>query len=129
VPGRVGGTASQYPGRQFVFRQGDAAVTLYYIVSGTVKVAFNSENGKEAVIAILGAGDFFGEGCMKGELSRRTTITTTSACEIARFDQALVKRALDDDPAFLMKFMNFLLRQNQKLKADLIDQLFSSSEA
>jgi signal-transduction protein with cAMP-binding, CBS, and nucleotidyltransferase domain len=62
VPGRVGGTASQYPGRQFVFRQGDAAVTLYYIVSGTVKVAFNSENGKEAVIAILGAGDFFGEG-------------------------------------------------------------------
>jgi CRP/FNR family transcriptional regulator, cyclic AMP receptor protein len=123
-----GGTVAQYSGRQFVYRQGDPAVALYYIVSGTVKVTFNSEGGKEAVIAILGAGDFFGEGCVIGQLSRRTTITTTSACEIARFDQAMIKRALSDDPAFSSIFLNFLLKQNEKLKTDLIDQLFSSSE-
>lgn len=123
-----GGTVSQYRDRQFVYRQGDPAVALYYIVSGTVKVTFNSEDGKEAVIAILGARDFFGEGCLNGQLSRRTSIATAGACEIAQFDQAMIKRALSDNPAFSNVFLNFLLRQNEKLKADLIDQLFSSSE-
>ena len=123
-----GGTVTQYPGRRFVYRQGDPALALYYLVSGTVKVAFNSESGKEAVIAILGVGDFFGEGCLNGQLQRPTTITTASPCGIARFDQAIVERALSDDPAFSKVFSNFLLKQNQKLKEDLIDQLFSSSE-
>lgn len=122
------GNVSQYPMRQFVYRQGDPPVALYYIVSGTVKVTFNSENGKEAVIAFLVAGDFFGEGCLSGQLSRRTTVTTTTACEIAWLDRVMVKRVLGDDPAFSTAFLNFLLKQNEKLKENLIDQLFNSSE-
>jgi len=125
---RDGGTVLQYPYGHFVYRQGDPAVALYYIISGTAKVSVNTENGREAAIAILSGGDFFGESCMYGQLSQGTTVTTTSDCEIARFNQAMVGRALRDDPAFLDVFLNFLLKQNQKLKADLIDQLFNSSE-
>ena len=77
-----------------MYRQGDPATALYYILSGTVKVTFNSEIGKEAVIALLGAGDFFGEGCMNGALPRSTTVPTATQCEIARLDRAAVERAL-----------------------------------
>jgi len=123
-----GGAISKYAVRQIVYRQGDPASTLYYIVSGTVKVTFNSEFGKEAVIAILGAGDFFGEGCLNGDFERRTTVATTSECEIARVDRAVVQYALIDDPAFSKLFIKFLLARNEKLKTDLIDQMFNSSE-
>jgi CRP-like cAMP-binding protein len=80
------------------------------------------------VITILGPGDFFGEGCMDGGLLRGSTITTTSACEIARFDRATISRAIAADPVFAELFITFILHRNQKLQADLIDQLFNSSE-
>ena len=123
-----GGTVSKYQDEQIVYRQGDPADSLFYIVSGQVNVTFNSEFGKEAVIAILGAGDFFGESCLGGTLLRSATITTAGACEIARLDRAMVSRALSDNPEFIKLFLNFLLGRNEKLKADLIDQLFNSSE-
>ena len=123
-----GGTVLQYASGHFVYRQGDPAGAVYYIIRGTAKVSVNTENGREAIIAIIGASEFFGEGCVNGQLSRGTTVTTTSNCEIARFNQAMFKRALRGDPAFSNVFLDFLLKQNQKLKEDLIDQLFNSSE-
>jgi CRP-like cAMP-binding protein len=125
---RHGGTVSKYADRQIIYAQGDAADALYYIVAGSVKVAILSEYGKEAVIGLFGPDDFFGEGCLDGQLQQNATISTTSACEIARFERPAVVRALADDPAFAKQFMSFVLDRNQKLQADLIDQLFNSSE-
>jgi CRP/FNR family cyclic AMP-dependent transcriptional regulator len=123
-----GGIIPTYQDQQIVYAQGDPSDALFYIVSGTVKVIINSEFGKEAIIAILAAGDFFGEGCLDGHLLRGSTIMTTSASEIARFDRAVVTRALNDDPAFANLFLTFVLDRNQKLQANLVDQLFNSSE-
>ena len=123
-----GGTVTKYGDKQTVYAQGDAADALYYIVSGSVKVTIFSEYGKEAVIGILAAGDFFGEGCLDGQFLRNSTIATTSASEIIRLERAVVVRALHEDPVFAQLFMHFILERNQKLQADLIDQLFNSSE-
>jgi CRP/FNR family transcriptional regulator, cyclic AMP receptor protein len=123
-----GGTISKFADGQIVFAQGDVIEALYYIVSGAVKVTVNSAFGKEAVIAILEAGDFFGEGCIDGHLLQGSTVTTTSACEIVRIERAAVNRALGSDPSFSNLFLNFVLGRNEKLKDDLIDQLFNSSE-
>jgi CRP/FNR family cyclic AMP-dependent transcriptional regulator len=123
-----GGTISKYYEHEAVYAQGDPADAVFYIVNGAVKVTIVSEHGKEAVIAILGAGDFFGEGCLDGLLLRNSTITATTACEIARFDRKTIINALNDDPAFSHVFIGFVLDRNQKLQADLIDQLFNSSE-
>jgi CRP-like cAMP-binding protein len=123
-----GGMVSKYADKQTVYAQGDTADALFYIVSGAVKVTIFSEYGKEAVIGILGAGDFFGEGCLDGQLMRNSTIAATSASEIVRLDRAVVVGALQDDQVFAQTFMHFVLERNQKLQADLIDQLFNSSE-
>ncbi len=123
-----GGTITKFSDKQTVYAQGDTADALFFIVSGSVKVTIFSEYGKEAVIGILTAGDFFGEGCLDGQLLRNSTIAATSASEIVRLDRAVVVRALHDDPEFAQTFMRFVLERNQKLQADLIDQLFNSSE-
>ena len=123
-----GGGTSKYGDRQVVYAQGDPVDSLYYIISGTVKVTYNSEYGKEAVIAILGPGDFFGEGCLNTHLLRNSSIVTTSECEIARLHRAAVVRALGEDPTFARLFMHFILERNKKLQEDLVDQLFNSSE-
>jgi CRP/FNR family cyclic AMP-dependent transcriptional regulator len=123
-----GGIASKFADHQIIFAQGDPADALFYVVNGSVKVTINSEFGKEAVIAILGSGDFFGEGCLDRHLPQNATIVTTSDCEIARFDRSVVNSALSDDHEFSKLFLGFLLDRNQKLTADLIDQLFNSSE-
>ncbi len=123
-----GGGVSKYADKQMIYAQGDNADALFYIVDGAVKVTIFSEYGKEAVIGILGPGDFFGEGCLDGQLLRNSTIATTAACEIVRLDRPVVVAALNDDPAFAQSFMHFMLDRNQKLQADLIDQLFNSSE-
>jgi CRP/FNR family transcriptional regulator, cyclic AMP receptor protein len=122
------GTVAKYVDRQTVYAQGDPSDALFYIANGTVKVTIFSEFGKEAVIAVLGPGDFFGEGCLDGHLLRNSTITTTGACEIVRFDRATIKRALNSDAVFAHLFLTYILDRNQKLQADLIDQLFNSSE-
>jgi CRP-like cAMP-binding protein len=95
-----GGAVLKFPDGKIVYAQGDSADAFFYIVSGSVKITIFSEYGKEAMIAILAASDLFGEGCLDGRLLRDSTITTTSACEIARFERATVTRALADDPAF-----------------------------
>ena len=123
-----GGMVSKYADKQTIYTQGDTADALFYIVSGAVKVTIFSEYGKEAVIGILGLGDFFGEGCLDGQLARNSTIAATAASEIVRLDRLVVVAALNSDPAFAQCFMHFMLDRNQKLQADLIDQLFNSSE-
>ena len=123
-----GGAVSKYAERQVIYAQGDPADALYYIVEGSVKITIFSEYGKEAVIGLLGVADFFGEGCLDGQLRQNATIMTTSSAEIVRFQRPAVVRALAEDPAFAQLFMYFVLERNQKLQADLIDQLFNSSE-
>ena len=124
----AGATVSKYGDHQTIYAQGDPANALFYIIDGSAKVTVISEHGKEGVVAMLSAGDFFGEGCIDGHLLQSSTITATSASEIARIDRNIVNLALKTDPTFSDFFLHFMLDRNQKLQADLIDQLFNSSE-
>src|SRR5215203_5633215 len=110
-----------------LFSQGDPADALFYIQKGKVKVTTLSSHGKEAVVAILGPGDFFGEGCLAGQPLRISTVTAMADSSIARLDKAAVVRVLHDQPAF-SELMAYLLARNIRMESDLIDQLFNSSE-
>ena len=111
-----------------VFAQGDEADSLFYIQAGTVKITTVSTFGKEAVVAILNAGDFFGEGCMAGQPLRISSARTLVEGSIWRLDKAAVVRALHTQPAFSELFMTYLLARNIRIESDLIDHLFNSSE-
>ncbi len=124
----AGATLAKYPAGVVIYRQGDRADAAFYVVSGSVKVAFISEHGKEAVLALLKAGDFFGVECLAPGLLRNPTITTTSHCEIVRIDRNTLARALGEDLAFARLFLAYVVNQNDKLREDLVDQLFNSSE-
>jgi CRP/FNR family transcriptional regulator, cyclic AMP receptor protein len=113
---------------QVIFSQGDPADALFYIQKGKVKVTTLSSHGKEAVVAILGAGDFFGEGCLAGQPLRISTVAALVDSSIVRLQKAAVIRVLHDEPAFSELFMAYLLARNIRMEADLIDQLFNSSE-
>ncbi len=111
-----------------VFLQGDAADAIFYIQKGKIKLTVVSQHGKEAVVAILGAGDFFGEGCLAGQFQRMACATTMSDCSILRLEKATVIRLLHDQPAFSELFLHHLLSRNIRIEEDLVDQLFNSSE-
>jgi CRP/FNR family cyclic AMP-dependent transcriptional regulator len=113
---------------QAIFSQGDAADALFYIQNGKVKVTTVSRHGKEAIVAIVSAGDFFAEGCLTGQPLRISTATALIESTISRLDKATVIRALHEQPAFTERFMAYLLARNIRMEADLIDQLFNSSE-
>jgi CRP/FNR family transcriptional regulator, cyclic AMP receptor protein len=113
---------------EVIFSQGDPADALFYILNGKVKVTTLSSHGKEAVVGILGAGDFFGEGCLAGQPVGISTVAAMADSSIARLDKAAVIRVLHDQPAFSELFMAYLLARNIRMEADLIDQLFNSSE-
>ena len=113
---------------EVVFSQGDPADALFYVQRGKVKVTTLSSQGKEAVVAILGAGDFFGEGCLAGQPLRISTVAAIVDSSIARLAKAEVIRVLHEQPAFSELFMAYLLARNVRMEADLIDQLFNSSE-
>jgi CRP-like cAMP-binding protein len=123
-----GGTISNYRAKQPIYIEGDRASGIFYVISGAVEIVVSSDFGKEAVIAILDAGAFFGEACMDGRLLRTSTVAAVSDCRIARFERSAVMRALADDPAFLTIFLSFILGRSEKLKTDLVDHLFNSSE-
>jgi CRP/FNR family cyclic AMP-dependent transcriptional regulator len=111
-----------------VFRQGDVADSVFYIQTGKVKLTVMSKLNKEAVIAILGAGQFFGEGCLNGHPLRIATTTTLETCVITSITKQAMKAALHEQPAFSELFVAYLLTRNSRIKEDLIDQLFNSSE-
>jgi CRP/FNR family transcriptional regulator, cyclic AMP receptor protein len=113
---------------QVLFAQGDPADAVFYIQSGTVKMAVVSERGKEAVVGLLEIGSFFGEGCLNGQprrLSRATALTQGAVLRIAK-DEML--RVIEAEPTFAARFMSHLLQRNSRIEEDLVDQLFNSSE-
>jgi CRP-like cAMP-binding protein len=123
-----GKTISKYHGGQVVFSQGEAADAVLYIQKGKVKLTVVSKGGKEAVIAILGPGHFFGEGCLNGHALRIATTTAIDDCVITRITKAAMIATVHNEPHFSEMFMAYLLARNGRIEEDLIDQLFNSSE-
>jgi CRP/FNR family transcriptional regulator, cyclic AMP receptor protein len=123
-----GKTIAEYHKDQFVFAQGDVAEAVFYVQKGRVKLTVVSEQGKEAVLGILGTGDFFGEGCLNGHPLRLTTATAVVECLITHITKAAMIATMHDEPEFSELFMAYLLTRNSRIEEDLIDQLFNSSE-
>jgi CRP/FNR family transcriptional regulator, cyclic AMP receptor protein len=113
---------------QILFTQGDSANAVFYIVHGWVKLTVVSQQGKEAVVAMLEGGDFFGETCLAGQRVCSTTATSLDASTIVRIDRATMSRVLQHEPAFSELFMSHLLNRNVRIQEDLIDQLFNPAE-
>jgi CRP/FNR family transcriptional regulator, cyclic AMP receptor protein len=123
-----GRSVSIYRKNQNVFSQGEPADSVFYIQEGKVKVCVVSERGKEAVVALHGNGDFFGESCLNGHPLRMATVVTVTQCVIMRLDKAAIVRVIHDEPKFSEMFMSYLLSRNSRVEEDLVDQLFNSSE-
>jgi CRP/FNR family transcriptional regulator, cyclic AMP receptor protein len=123
-----GKTILEFRKGEVIFTQGDAADTIYYIQKGQVKVVVISEQGKEAVVGIVGPGQFFGEGCMNGHSLRIATTTAMEECLVTAITKAAMLAVLHDEPTFSELFMAYLLTRNSRIEEDLIDQLFNSSE-
>ena len=123
-----GRTISKYRKNQVVFSQGDPADSVFYIQDGKVKVTVLSEQGKEAVVAVLGPDEFCGEGCMTGQSRRVATTTAMTECVIMRLEKGAIVRVIHDEPAFSEMFISHLLARTIRVEADLVDQLFNSSE-
>lgn len=117
-----------YTAGETLFAQGDVADAVYYIHSGEVKLAVTSEDGKEAIVGILGSGAFLGEGCLVGETERLASAVALTDCRVARTEKPDMLRALHAEPAFAEIFMTYLLTRKSRVEADLVDQLFNSSE-
>ena len=113
---------------QIVFSQGDPADAVFYLQRGKVKITVVSKQGKEAVVAILGANDFFGEGCLAGQEHWIATATTMTDSVIVRLEKAAILRVIHQEPAFAELFIAHLLGRTIRAKSDLVDQLFNSSE-
>jgi len=124
----VGRSAATYERGQPIFRQGDAADAVFYIQSGKVQITVVSEQGKEGVIGMLDAGEFFGEGCLAGQSLHMASAKATAESAIVRIEKDAMIRALRDEPTFSQLFMAYLLSRNVQIEADLVDQLFNSSE-
>jgi CRP/FNR family transcriptional regulator, cyclic AMP receptor protein len=114
--------------RQIIFSQGDAADAVFYIQEGKIKLTVLSAKGKEAVIAILEPGSFFGEACLTGQSVRMATATALDASTILHIDKPTMIRTLHDEPTFAELFTTYLLTRNIRIESDLVDQLFNSSE-
>jgi CRP-like cAMP-binding protein len=123
-----GRVTSDYRKDQIVYTQGGPADSVFYIQSGNVKKTVVSEQGKEAVVALLGIGDFFGEGCLSGQPKRLATVSAMTECVIVRITKAEITRLIHEEPAFAELFIAHLLARNERVEGDLIDQLFNSSE-
>jgi len=123
-----GRTISKYRKGQTVFSQGDIADSVFYIQDGKLKVTVTSEQGKEAVVAILGNDEFVGQGCLAGQQKRIATATTLTDSEIMRIEKDAIVQALHDEPAFSEVFLAHLLKRTIRVEEDLVDQLFNSSE-
>ena len=126
----VGGALSgiKLAASDVVFAQGDAADAVFYIESGKIQVTAASPQGKNGVVALFGLGDFFGEGCLTSEPRRLASAVATAASGVVKIDKATMKRLLHERLDFSEKFTAFLVTRNIEVEADLVDQLFNSSE-
>jgi CRP/FNR family cyclic AMP-dependent transcriptional regulator len=123
-----GHTVSHYRKDEIVFAQGQLADSVFYVHKGKAKITVLSEQGKEAVVALLAVGDFFGEGCLAAQPRRMATASAMTDCSIARMAKADVVRAIHEQPVFSELFISHLLARNIRVEEDLVDQLFNSSE-
>ena len=119
---------AKYRRGQVVFAQGDAGNDVRYLQSGAIKLSVLSRIGKEAVVAMLVPGDFFGEGALAGQPVRIGTATAMAASSVLTIEKAVIVRLLHDEPAFADRFLTFMLHRNIRIEADLVDQLFNSTE-
>ena len=117
-----------YRAKQTVFAQGDAADAVFYVESGRVKLTVVSSRGKEAVIGVLEAGSFFGEGSLAGQPLRMSTANAIQATTLVRVGKSTMVRLLHREPEFAEHFIAYLLSRNVRIEEDLVDQLFNSSE-
>ena len=123
-----GKTILPAPTKQILFSQGDVADAVFYIQAGKVKLSVVSQLGKEAVVALLEKGSFFGEGCLAGQLVCMATATTTESSTLVRIDKQAMIRLLHEEPSFSSMFLTYLLARNIRIQEDLVDQLFNSAE-
>jgi CRP/FNR family cyclic AMP-dependent transcriptional regulator len=124
----AGKTIEKFPKNQKIFSQGDIADAVFFIQRGKVKITVLSEHGKEAVVGIFAAGQFFGEACLLGEESRSATSQAMEECLITSITRTAMLAALGAEPKFSAFFIGYLLSRNSRIEDDLIDQLFNSSE-
>ena len=124
----VGRTLSNYRTDELIFSQGDPADAAFFIQKGRVKITVVSEQGKEAVVAVLGPDEFCGEGCLAGQPRRMARAEAMTECEIMRLEKSALIRVLHEEPAFSEMFVSHLLARTIRVEADLVDQLFNSSE-
>jgi CRP-like cAMP-binding protein len=113
---------------QVIFSQGDPSTDVHYIQSGVIKLSVLSSKGKEAVVAMLTPGDFFGEGALAGQTVRIATATAIQASRVLTIKREAMAKLLHDEPAFSDRFIAHMLARNVRVEADLVDQLFNSSE-
>jgi len=114
--------------KDIIFAQGTAADAVFYIKKGKIKVTVLSRQGKEAVVAILGADEFVGEGCLIGQPKRLATAVAMTDCVTMRVEKEEIHRVLHDEPAFSQMFVSHILARNARIEEDLVDQLFNSTE-
>jgi CRP-like cAMP-binding protein len=122
------GRVATYPRGKIVFSQGQPSDAVMYIQKGAIKISVLSRTGKEAVVAMLGRGDFFGEGALTGQPIRIGTATATTATTVLVIEKGAMLRLLRDEPAFSERFISYMLERNLRVEADLVDHLFNSSE-
>jgi CRP/FNR family transcriptional regulator, cyclic AMP receptor protein len=123
-----GRTIASYRKGEVIFSQGRPADAVFYIQRGKVKITVVSEQGKEAVVAVLGPDEFCGEGCLTGQPLHLATAAAMTECEIMRLEKGTMVRVLHEEPAFSEFFVSHLLTRTIRVEADLVDQLFNSSE-
>ncbi len=123
-----GKTILKTKNNQIIFSQGDASDAVFYIRAGKVKLSVRSQRGKEAVVAVLERRAFFGEACLSAQMFRIATATTTEPSTVVCIEKSAMMRVLHEEPAFSELFMSYLLSRNVHVEADLVDQLFNSSE-
>ena len=118
----------EYRSAATIFAQGDPATSVLYVEKGTVRLSVVSHAGKEAVVAVLDAGHFFGEGCLAGQSQRMATATAMDSCTVLTVHKPEMVRLLHAKPAFADRFLTHMLTRNIRIEEDLIDQLFNSTE-
>jgi CRP/FNR family transcriptional regulator, cyclic AMP receptor protein len=123
-----GKTVLEYGANRTIWVQGDSADSVWYLQRGEVKLAVTSQQGKEAIVSILGDNEFFGDGCLAGQLLRIATATAVSDCTLYRIEKSLMVRLLHEQKGISELFMTHLLSRNIRYEEDLVDQLFNSSE-
>jgi CRP-like cAMP-binding protein len=123
-----GKAVRQYKKNEIIYSQGDVGDHVFYVQAGKVKLHVVSEHGKEAVVGLVEAGQFFGEACLKGQARRLATTSAMTDTVVTAISKLAMLAAIQNEPKFSQRFMSYLLTRNGRIEEDLIDQLFNSSE-